>query len=234
MLSSVERRRASASAASASAGSRRYVLPALAALALTASPLEGQRWAASLRYYLNWGGPGSRAGDIPGYGAAVSRSLGGSLGAQWNLGVSVDRFEYDLETPVHATGVETAVGDEVDAFTLVTRAQVELARRFRLGSRWTPFLSAGLGVYVIDVPEISGNAANGGTYVLRTESPTTAGVAVAAGSEWRLFGPASFALTLSYAQTFSDYTVTEVGSGARGTISPFSPLGLGAQLVFRW
>ena len=209
---------------------------ALALLLLTPpAPLHAQQWGVAARQHINWGGPKSRAGDIQGYGVSLRRALGTAPQTPWEIALILDHLEYDLETPVHATGVEPRAGDEpVDQFTTVWRGQVELVRRLRMGHRWTPFLTAGAGIYAIDVPDVTGNTAAGGTFELRTESPTTAGLSVGVGSEWRLWRNISFALGFSYAQTFTKYEVTEVRSGATGTISPFAPLGVGSQLIVRW
>jgi hypothetical protein len=57
---------------------------------------------------------------------------------------------------------------------------------------------------------------------------------VGVGTEWRITRRASVAIGASYSSTFSKYRVTEIRSGAIGTISPFAPLGVGSQLTFRW
>ena len=208
---------------------------ACAVLCAPLSTLDAQRWGVGGAYHLNWGGPGSRAGDVPGYGLTLRRQLGAMATSPWEAALSVDRFEYDLETPIHATSVDPPAGDPpVDAFTTVLRTQVDVVRRYRMGRRWTPYLSAGAGLYLIDVPDITGNTSTGGTFVLRTESPTTGGISAGAGSEWRIVGGLTFTLAAAWSQTFTKYEVTELRTGERGTISPFAPLGLTTRIDYRW
>jgi opacity protein-like surface antigen len=213
----------------------RWLAATLAAVPVGTAALPAQQWAAGARHHVAWGGPSTRAGDIQGYGVSLRRSLGAAARSPWELELSVDRLEYDLETPVHAVGVEPRATDlPVDAYTTITRGMVEVVRRFHTDARIVPFVSAGGGVWAIDVPDVSGNVEGGGTFRLRIESPTTVGLTAGAGGEWRIIERLVLRMALSFAQTTTRYRVTDVESGAVGRISPHASLGLGTQLALRW
>lgn len=209
---------------------RRVVGVAVVTVAATAATTHAQDpWRLDGRYHINWGGPSSRAGDIQGYGLAMSREFG----SRWRFGGAIDRLEYDLETPVHAVGIEPRASDlAVDAFTKVARVSIETHYLLRTGTHWRTFVGAGLGIYEISAGEARGNRADGGTFDLEVETPTTVGLSLTVGSEWRIIRNLAGGISLSAAQTMSKYKVTDTVSGARGTISPFAPLGVSAHLAY--
>jgi hypothetical protein len=213
--------------------------PVPAALLLSAALLctslervEAQgNWRAGARHHVGWGGASTRAGDIMGFGIAIARDLG----SRWTVSALVDRLEYDLETPVHATGIEPRAGDDpVDAFITVNRVGLDATWALREGGRWRPFVGAGIAAYAIDAGEARGNRADGGTFDLEVDTPTTAGVSASIGSEWMLGSRLRFGIAGSYAQTFSRYTVTDRPTGASGEISPLAPIGIISQISLRW
>ncbi|MBC7791078.1 MAG: hypothetical protein H7Z74_14120 [Anaerolineae bacterium] len=205
---------------------------AVLAFAVSAARVVAQSpWRLQLRHHVNWGAPKTRAGDIQGYGIALSRDLAN----RWWVSGGVDRLEYDLETPIHATVVEPRPGDlPADAFTTVTRARVDAMYNLREGGRWRPAVGVGLGLYDINAAEVSGMRADGGAFALRIETPTTVGASATLQSEWRVLERVEAGFGVTYARTLSRYNVTETETGARGSITPFSPLGVTTQLSIRF
>ena len=104
-----------------------------AASAQEAAP--DSRWQAGLVQVLNWGAADTRAGDVVGLGLFATYRWND----RWSQTFGVDRFEYDLETPVLALSLGELSGDEAaDSFITVLRLQSELEYHFRRGGRWDP------------------------------------------------------------------------------------------------
>lgn len=203
---------------------------ALAIVGARTSLFAQSRWSIAARHHLNWGGPRTRAGDIQGYGIAAWYDTG----RRWRLSAGIDHLEYDLETPIHATTVQSAPGDKpVDSFTKVFRARVDGAWLLTRRARWTPYLSAGVAAYSIDAADVKGNTADGETFSLDIDTPTTVGISAALGIDWALHNRVGAGFALSYAQSAARYRVTDNQSGARGTIAPLAILGLTTQISFR-
>lgn len=204
----------------------------VAGLSLAPAPMVAQSWSIAPRYLLNWGGPGTYAGDINGWGLALARRM--DAASRWEVRLTWDHLEYDLEVPLFATDLEPGDPEPVDGFGRVERAQVDVARYFRTDAVWQPFVHAGAGIYSIDMTEIDGVTDSGDPYHLVTETPTTGGVTIGVGSDVRASTRLALSLGFSYSQTFSEYTVTDTESGETGTIAPFAPLGLAASVGWRF
>ena len=162
-------------------------------------------------------------------------ALSRDVANRWRVSGGVNRLEYDLETPIHATNVKTRSGDlPADAFTTVTRARVDAAYSLREAGRWRPSIGGGLGVYDINAGDVSGNRADGGVFALRIETPTTVGFSATLQSDWQILERLEAGFGVAYARTVSRYKVTELETDARGTIAPLAPLGLTTQVSFRF
>ena len=189
------------------------------------------RWQAGLVQILNWGGPDTRAGDILGLGLFATYRWND----RWSQTFGVDRLEYDLETPVLALSLGELSGDEAaDSFITVLRLQSELEHHFRRGGRWDPYAAFGLGYYTLDAGEVRGRGRSGAPYLLEIDTPNTVGATVRLGSDWALGRRVRLGASLSYSQTFQDYTVTDRITGEKGEIKAFAPLGIATRIGFRF
>lgn len=199
------------------------------AAAVSAPAAATASWDAGVDYFIGWGAPHTRAGDIQGYGVFGRWAYS----PRWTQTVTIGRLEYDLETPIDAVGLEPDPDDEpADAFTTVNRLQTGLEYRFDTGGRWRPYAGLGLGYYLISADHANGNTNDGGTFRLNVETPDTAGISAAVGSDWVLGEHLRAALELSFAQTFRKYEVRDSVSGRQGTIDPFAPLGITVRILY--
>ena len=147
----------------------------------------------------------------------------------------MDRFEYDLEVPVKAvSGVNSLDAKPLDSRVDVTRFQTELEYHLRPGGQWDPYIGMGAGYYLITSTGVSGNTVAGGAYQLDIKTPNTFGVTARIGSDWNLGSRFRIGIAASHSMTFKDYTVTDTVSGQQGKIRPFSPVGITAQLGYRF
>ncbi len=188
-------------------------------------------WQAGLQSGIHWGGEGTRAGDIMGLGAFAAYSWS----ERWTQTFVFDRLEYDLETPVAALPIQPPVGDPpVDSYFTVLRLQSELEYHFRSGGKWDPFAGFGLGFYSFDPGPANGNTAAGGVYRLTVDAPDGIGVTARLGSDWNLSPRWRLGVSLSYSQTFRDFTVTDSVTGASAKIDAFAPLGVTTRIAVRF
>ena len=95
-------------------------------------------------------------------------------------------------------------------------------------------LGMGAGYYLITSTGVSGNTVAGGAYQLDIKTPNTFGVTARIGSDWNLGSRFRIGIAASHSMTFKDYTVTDTVSGQQGRIRPFSPVGIAAQLGYRF
>lgn len=207
----------------------KLVLFILAAASAPAPAAAAPAWEAGVDYFIGWGAPHTRAGDIQGYGV-----LGRVRYSQrWAQTLAIERMEYDLETPIDAVGLEPDPDEEpADAFTTVNRLQSELEYRFGARGRWQPHAALGLGYYLMSADDASGTRDDGSPFRLRVATPDTAGVSAALGSDWSLGEHAGVDVELSFAQTFRKYEVRDSVSGRRGSIDPFAPLGITVRVLY--
>jgi hypothetical protein len=175
---------------------------------------------------------GEPANDIPGFGVQFRYAPSD----RWAIGVSLERSEYDFETPAALLGItQDPAVEPVDALAEATTIAAWVERVFapRAGPT-TWFVGVGLGAASVDVPDIAGPRASGGTFDVHTEVGTEIIVTGLAGVR-RAFGKRWYAeFRLHARQHFADWRLEDRVSGQRGSIDDY--LSLGGQLAagLRW
>jgi hypothetical protein len=173
---------------------------------------------------------GTPANDIPGAGVLAHYALD----SDWTLGAAVDRSEYDFEEPAKHLGiVQDPTLEPIDVLATATTLSFWIERALApAGESGAFFVGAGLGAAFIDVPDVRGARADGGTFDVQTDANTELVVFGLAGLR-RQFGRRWYGeLAVRAEQHFADWQVTDRVSGARGTIDDY--LSWGAHLAVGW
>jgi hypothetical protein len=175
---------------------------------------------------------GEPANDIPGFGAQLRYELD----ERWAIGATLLLSEYDFETPAEIAGIaQSPAVEPIDALAESTQLQGWVERAFRTGdSPTTWFLGAGLGAATVDVPDVSGQRADGGQFDVHTDVGTEfiltgfAGVRRNFGERWY----AEFRLHAN--QHFAEWRVEDRVTGSSGSIDDYATFGGHASVGMRW
>jgi len=167
-------------------------------------------------------GEGQPANDMIGYGAIGRWEFRDS----WHLGLALDSVEFDYETPYRVLGIESV--EEIDPSNEFMRISVLVERRYeRPDSPWIWFWTAGAGFASIDVgANAVGTTPDGQSFDIATTAEDEThffvggGLRRAFGQHWAL----EAAVTLQHHTT--DYQLTDIVSGATGSIGSQTPYGL--------
>jgi hypothetical protein len=167
-------------------------------------------------------GDGQPANDMIGYGAIGRWEFRDS----WHLGLALDAVDFDYETPYLVLGIESI--EEIDPGNTLTRVSVLVERRYeRPDSPWVWFWTAGAGFASIDVgPNAVGTTPSGQSFdIVTTADDEThffvgGGLRRTFGRHWALEAD----VTLEHHTT--DYQLTDVVSGATGSIGSQTPYGV--------
>jgi hypothetical protein len=167
-------------------------------------------------------GDGQPANDMIGYGA-VGRW---EFREAWYLGLAFDSVTFDYETPYRILGIDSV--EEVDPGNEFTRISVLIERRYeRPGSPWIWFWTAGVGFASIDVgANAVGTTPGGQSFDIATTADDETHFIVGGGLR-RLFGEHwALEATLTLQHHTTDYQLTDLVSGATGSIASQTPYGL--------
>ncbi len=173
---------------------------------------------------------GEPANDITGYGVMFRYFLDDG----WALGAAVDANEFDFEQPARLLGIEQSDALEaIDAKAESTDVSVHVERHRAWSERWSWFWQAGLGIGNVDVPDVAGPRADGGSFRIETETSSEPFALAGLGARshagpWRFEG----ALTLQY--RFADYAVVDTVSGQTGTVDDYLATGLYLGVLYRF
>jgi hypothetical protein len=174
---------------------------------------------------------GEPANDMPGAGVIAHYSFG----EDWRLGGALDYTEFDFEEPAKLLGIAQDPGIEpVDALAESTAVRVWAERRFAGGAATSAFIGAGLGVAFLDVPDVSGPRAGGGSFEIQTDAGTEilafalAGVRRPFAERW--YGEVG--ATLEHHQ--ADWKVVDRVSGAQATVDGYLSWSIYAAIGLRW
>ena len=175
---------------------------------------------------------GEPANDIPGFGVQA-RYL---INDDWAVGAGIGLTEYDFETPADILGItQDPAVEPIDTLAESTTLSISAERMFAApGSPTTWFAGAGLGAASVDVPNVTGPRADGGTFDIHTNVSTEIIFTGFAGVR-RKFGERWYAEFRVHAnQHFADWQIEDQVSGATGTIDDY--LSMGGHLAFglRW
>lgn len=193
---------------------------ALATIGCDAALAEDQRFEVGARGVIIIG-EGEPANDMMGYGVVGRWQFRDS----WHLGIALDSVEFDYETPYRVLGIESV--EEIDSSTEFTRISVLIERRYDISGPWTWFWTAGAGFASIDVgANAVGTTPGGESFEIATTADDEwhfivgGGLRRAFDQHWALEG----ALTLQHHTT--DYQLTDLVSGATGSIGSQTPYGV--------
>ena len=113
------------------------------------------------------GSSGKPTNDVLGIGIALHRRLSD----EWYLGINLDHSpEFDFEEPSNLLRIQSAeVADAVGSMTMIT---VVGERRYPQSDDWTLFWHLGGGFAEVDMDNVGGDVAGGGTYDIATDVDT--------------------------------------------------------------
>lgn len=215
--------------------SPRFALPAAALVsayaACTPAAAQDSRFDIALRARMTIA-DGQPANDIPGYGMQAHYALS----ENWAVGAAVDRLEYDFEEPAKLLGIaQDPTLEPIDAVAEATVLSLWLERRFwRPSAKTFWFVSAGLGASFVDVPEVTGPSADGGTFDIRTTTDTELIASVAAGVQRRFGERWLIEFALRGDQHFADWQSSDRVSGATSATGDYLAWGGHLAFGFRW
>ena len=176
------------------------------------------------------GASGKPANDIP--GAGVFGRI--CLGEQWRIGLYLDHSStFDVERPYEFLGL---VGDsEVDSKGRSTALTLAIERFYSRPERrlhW--FWTAGGGFGTVDVDDVQGMLAGGGTYDIRQEVDSELLLTLSGGPRWHFGEHWSVELALRLDWHFTDWTVTDRVSGTSSSIDDYLVRGVHVGVAYRF
>jgi hypothetical protein len=146
------------------------------------------------------------------------------LNDRWRLGLAVDQSpEFDVERPHEFLGLasDPAAG-EVDAKSTSTALTAWIERVYeRPGRRLEWFWGAGGGFAAVDVEDVAGPLAGGGTYDITQEVGTEILASASAGLRFRFAERWALEAALRLDQHFTDWTVTDRVSGRTAALDDY-------------
>lgn len=176
-------------------------------------------------------GDGVPANDILGAGVMIRMHVAGG----WFLTFSVDRYDYDFERPHELVGImQDSSVEDIDSTVSSTVAGGGIGREYRRDdqARLSWFWSAGIAVALPDAKDVTGPAADGGTFDLAIDAGTEIHLLAAAGSTWRFNSAWSLSAAARAQHHFMDATVTDRQGGATANVDSQSPLGVFLSLNY--
>lgn len=187
------------------------MLLALFVAALPASAAETGDIEIGLRFGTMLGS-GVPANDMPGYGIFGIYHLN----ERWALGLSVDRSDFDYEEPARRLGLPIdPAAEPIDAKAEATIVTVSVLRSLsppQAHREW--YVGGSVGMNFLDVPDVTGPLATGGTFDIVTETDRETIVTLFGGVRQN-FGEHWFAqFTLRAAEHFAAWEPLDRISGA--------------------
>jgi len=207
-------------------------LASLAALAALHAPTELA--AQTARFELGMRGlvllgKGTPANDMMGAGL-VGRF---ALSDAWRIGVALDGVKFDYETPNRTLGIPAP--SVVDGTNEWSRISAFVERRFDGERQWDWHWLAGIGSAAVDdVENVTGQRADGGAFDIATVAQDELHIFAGAGFH-RPFGQRWLLDTsLTFEHHDTDYQLTDLVSGASGTIGSQSVYGIAIGVNYRF
>lgn len=215
---------------------RPLVLPVIVIglLSLTAAPAAAADGAFDLGVRGNvLVGNGEPTNDMLGYGLFARFRL--SEG--WRVGVGVDHTpEFDVEGIAGLVGQsQDPAVDTVDAKGSSTVVRAWLERSYPSASRrfeW--FWTVGAGVGNVEVDDVAGPRAGGGTFIVTTDAGTEVLAAGSLGLRWFFTRMVALELAGRLDYHFADWSLVETVSGATSTVDDYLVTGGHVGLTFRF
>lgn len=175
-------------------------------------------------------GDGVPANDILGFGVAGRYYLKD----RWFVSGAIEAYDYDFEHPVNVVGLlQDPNVKTIDASVSTTVISAGIGRTYDFSlEKFDWFWELGLGAGFPDVDNASGPLSTGGTFTLATDASTEFHLLGKLGASYH-FTPnwtASFVARLEH--HFMDFKVTEMGTGATGTVDSQTPMGAHLALSY--
>ncbi len=175
---------------------------------------------------------GRPTNDILGAGVEVHRRIN----QDWYLGVALTHSPtFDFESTAAVVGVnQVTTQDTIDAVGSSTQLTVVGERRYAQGDGNAWFWNAGAGINSVDVDDVSGPVAGGGTFDITTDAGTefvvlgNAGWMQSFGDNWH----ARYVVTLE--KHFADWKVRDRNSGNTATIEDYTVAGIRLGLTYQF
>jgi hypothetical protein len=215
---------------------RRLALPAILAglLCLTAAPAAAGDGAFDLGVRANvLVGNGEPTNDMLGYGLFARFRVGSG----WRVGVGVDHApEFDVEG-IAELGGQTLdpAADVIDAKASSTVVRAWLERSYPgAGGGFEWFWTVGAGFANVEVDQVSGPRAGGGTFTVDTDAGTEIVAAGSLGLRWFFVRMVALEVAGRLDYHFADWTLEERFSGATATVDDYLVTGGHEGLTFRF
>ena len=215
---------------------RRLVLPAIAAglLCLTAAPAAAGDEAFDLGVRANvLVGNGEPTNDMLGYGLFARFRVGSG----WRVGVGVDHTpEFDVEGIAGLVGQsQDPAADVIDAKGSATVVRAWLERSYpSAGGGFEWFWTVGAGAGNVEVDEVSGPRAGGGTFTVDTDAGTEFIAAGSLGLRWFFVRMVALEVAGRLDYHFADWTLQETVSGSSATVDDYLVTGGHVGFTFRF
>jgi hypothetical protein len=177
------------------------------------------------------GGSGKPANDILGAGLFGHYRLN----ERWWLGLAVDHSPgFDVERPYEFLGLRGAGEEEVDADGTMTSLLAWIERVYERPGRTEWFWGVGGGAATVDVDDIAGPLANGGSYAITNDVGTELIATASGGLRLRFGARWAFEVALRLDQHFTDWTVTDRISGRSTQLDDYLVKGGHLGLLYRF
>lgn len=141
----------------------------------------------------------------------------------WRLGAAVDFNDFDFERPAKILGLtQDPAVETVDAKASATTLSVWIENSLTAESSANDlYWMAGLGASFVDVDDVTGPLAGGGSFDITTDAGTE--ILASAGLGYRRYLTRELALELLVRadQHFADWKVEDRSSGASGTVDDY-------------
>ena len=206
----------------------------IALFCLTAAPAAAADGALDLGVRANvLVGNGEPTNDMLGYGLFARFRVGSG----WRLGVGVDHSpEFDVEGIAGLVGqTQDPAVEVIDATGSSTVVRAWLERSYPNASgRFEWFWTVGAGVANVEVDDVSGPRAGGGTFSVDTDAGTEILAAGSLGLRWFFVRQVALEVAGRLDYHFADWDLVESVSGATATVDDYLVTGGHVGLTFRF
>jgi hypothetical protein len=178
-------------------------------------------------------GNGEPTNDMLGYGLFARFRVGEA----WRVGVGVDHSpEFDVEGVAALVGQsQDPAAEVVDAKASSTVVRAWLERSYPNASgRFEWFWTVGAGVANVEVDDVSGPRAGGGTFTVDTDAGTEIVAAGSLGLRWFFVRMVALEVAGRLDYHFADWTLQETVSGATATVDDYLVTGGHVGFTFRF
>lgn len=186
---------------------------------------------------------GARANVLVGNGEPTNDMLGYGIFARfrvsegWRVGVGVDHApEFDVEGVAALVGqAQDPAAEVIDAKASSTVVRAWLERSYPGASRrfeW--FWTVGAGVGNVEVDDVSGPRAGGGTFTVDTDAGTEIVAAASLGLRWFFVRRVAVEVAGRLDYHFADWNLEERVSGATSTVEDYLVTGGHVGLTYRF